>query len=82
MQIFIYCYITVHVSGVHRAHHQEYKKLYLQPLVQIVLSGERSRNHEPYYMGSLIPREYDLYQKLQIQFYVLLMMGAMDVRNM
>jgi len=25
---------------------------------------------------------YDLYQKLQLQFYVLLMMGAMDTRNM
>ena len=27
-------------------------------------------------------RWYDLYQKLQLQFYVLLMMGAMDTRNM
>jgi len=27
MQKFIYCYITLHVSGVHRAHHQEYIKL-------------------------------------------------------
>ena len=25
---------------------------------------------------------YDLYQRLQLQFYVLLMMGAMDARNM
>ena len=24
MQIFIYCKITLHVSGVHRTHHQEY----------------------------------------------------------
>ena len=31
---------------------------------------------------SLLPRYYDLYQRLQLQFYVLLMMGAMDVRNM
>ena len=27
-------------------------------------------------------RYYDLYQKLQLQFHVLLMMGAMDTRNM
>ena len=27
MHIFIYCYITLHVSGVHCAHHQEYIKL-------------------------------------------------------
>ena len=24
MQIFIYCRVTLHVSGVHRTHHQEY----------------------------------------------------------
>ena len=42
MQIFIYCYITLHDSGVHRVHHQEYTKLYLQPLVQIILSGEQA----------------------------------------
>ena len=24
MQVFIYCKITLHVSGVHRTHHQEY----------------------------------------------------------
>jgi len=49
MQIFIYCKITLHVSGVHLAHHQEYIKLY---------------------------------QRLQLQFYVLLMMGEVDARNM
>ena len=32
--------------------------------------------------GRLLLRSYDLYQKLQLQFYVLLMMGAMDTRNM
>ena len=42
MQIFIYCLITVHVSGVHRALHQEYIKLQLQPLVQVILSGEQT----------------------------------------
>jgi len=31
---------------------------------------------------SSLPRQYDLYQRLQIQLYVLLMMGAMGARNM
>jgi len=30
----------------------------------------------------LLLRHYDLYQKLQLQFYVLLIMGAIDTRNM
>ena len=32
--------------------------------------------------GRLLLRYYDPYQRLQLQFYVLLMMGAMDTRNM
>jgi len=32
--------------------------------------------------GRLLLRYYDQYQRLQLQFYVLLMMGAMDIRNM
>ena len=32
--------------------------------------------------GRLLLRYYDLYQWLQLQFYVLLMMCAMDTRNM
>jgi hypothetical protein len=32
--------------------------------------------------GRLLLRHYDLYQRLQLQFLVLLMMGAMDTRNM
>jgi len=35
-----------------------------------------------YVWGSLLPRQYYLYQRLQLQFYVLLTMGAMDARNM
>ena len=31
--------------------------------------------------GRLLLRYYDLNQRLQLQFYVLLMMGAMDTRN-
>ena len=38
MQVFIYCKITLHVSGVYRTHHQEYIKLQLQLLVQVILS--------------------------------------------
>jgi hypothetical protein len=32
--------------------------------------------------GRFLPRYYDLYQRLQLQFYALLMMGAMDIQNM
>jgi hypothetical protein len=32
--------------------------------------------------GRLLLRYYDLFQRLQLQFYVLLIMGAMDTRNM
>ena len=35
-----------------------------------------------YVGGTLLLRYYDLYQRLQLQFYVLLTMGAMDARNM
>jgi len=42
MQIFIYCKITLHISGVHRTHHQEYIKMQLQPLVPIMLSGKQA----------------------------------------
>jgi len=32
--------------------------------------------------GRLLHRYYDLYQKLHLEFYVFLMMGAMDTRSM
>ena len=41
MQVFIYCKITLHVSGVHRTLHQEYIKLELQPLVQVIISEQQ-----------------------------------------
>jgi hypothetical protein len=41
MQVFIYCKITLHVLGVHRTHHQEYVKLLLQPLVQVIVSEQQ-----------------------------------------
>ena len=36
MQVFIYCKITLHVSGVYRTHHQECIKLLLQLLVRAI----------------------------------------------
>ena len=36
MQVFIYCKITLHVSGVYRTHHQEYIKPQLQLLLQVM----------------------------------------------
>ena len=41
MQAFIYCKITLRVSGVYRAHHQEYIKLQLQLLVQVIVSEQQ-----------------------------------------
>ena len=36
---------SLHVSGVHRTHHQDYIKLQLQPLVQVIVSEQqRSSN--------------------------------------
>ena len=36
MQVFIYRKITLHVSGVHRTHYQEYIKMLLLLLVQVI----------------------------------------------
>ena len=44
MQVFIYCKITVHVSGVHRTHPQEYIKLQLQFFVLLMMSAMDTRN--------------------------------------
>ena len=41
MQVFIYCNFTLHVSGVHRTHHQEHIKRLLQPLVQVIVSEQQ-----------------------------------------
>jgi len=72
MQIFIYCKFTLHVSGVHRTHYQEYIKL---------LTAASGSGHSNSATTSLYCY-YDLYQRLQLQFYVLLIMGVMDTRNM
>ena len=55
--------------------------------VQIIQSGEQASSNVTkkslfrHVCACLLPRLYDLYQKLQLQFYVLLMMGVMDARN-
>ena len=41
MQVFIYYKITLHVSGVYRTHHQEYIKLQLQLLVQVLVPEQQ-----------------------------------------
>jgi len=42
MQVFIYCKITLYMFRVSIAnHHQENTKLYLQPLVQVMVSEQR-----------------------------------------
>ena len=41
MQVFIYCKITLHISGIHRTHHQVYIKLWLHPLVQVIVSEQQ-----------------------------------------
>ena len=57
-------------SGVHKK---------LQPLVQQQPSSNVANGHVG---GRLLLRYYHLYQRLQLQFYVFLMIGAMDTRNM
>ena len=81
MQVFIYCKITLHVSGVHRTHHQEYIKL--RRMFSICESG-KCRKFSPYVhcLHEVLVTKFDLYQKLQLQFDVHLMMGWMDTRNM
>ena len=41
MHVIIYYKITLHVSGVYRTHHQEYIKLWLQLLVQVIVSEQQ-----------------------------------------
>ena len=48
MQIFVYCKISLHVSGVHRTHHQEYIKLQRQPLVQVIVSEQQPSSNVAY----------------------------------
>jgi len=41
MQVFVYCRLTLHVAGVYRTHRQEYIKLSLQFLVQVIVSEQQ-----------------------------------------
>ena len=65
---------------------QQYAGIYL-PQIYSTCFGYLSNNLSPTWPkghvgGRLLLRYYDLYQRLQLHFYVLLMMGAMDTRNM
>ena len=48
----------------------------MQPLVQVTVSEQQLATLEEGFA-----RYYDLYQRLHLQFYVLLMVGAMDTQN-
>ena len=56
----------------------------MQSLVQVIVSEQQpsSKVANGHVGGRLLLRYYDLYQRLQLQFYVLLMMGALDTRSM
>ena len=45
MQQYVGIYLlqnhSLHVSGVHRTHHREYIKPWLQPLVQVIVSEQQ-----------------------------------------
>ena len=44
MQVFIYSKINLHVSGVHRTHHQEHQRLQFQFYVLLMMSAMNNRN--------------------------------------
>jgi len=70
------CLLPHPPSGIHEI---------TQPLVQVIISERQIRTLRSlfgYIGGRLSPRYYDMYQRLQLQFYVLLMMGAVDTRTM
>ena len=57
----------------------------MQPLVQVIVSDQQpsaSLAQLGHSGGKLLLWHYDLYQKLQLEFDVLLMIGALDTRNM
>jgi len=67
--IQIYCYKTLHVSGIFSAHHQEFSKVYSGCSILTLLGHGHQKNlHETYQC-----RMYNI---------ELLMMGREDVRNM
>ena len=56
----------------------------IAPIIRSTQNCSCSLWHRSYHLRSkqVLPRQYDLYQRLQLQFYVLLMMGVMDARIM
>ena len=64
--ILFYCNITLHVSGNVHTHHQEYIKLQLQPLVQVIyLCSYLTPTWSSWPRWSEVAaRSYDLYQRL------------------
>ena len=57
----------------------------MQPLVQVIVTEQQPSSDVAKFGhvgGGLLLRYYDPYQRLHLQFYVILMMGAMDTRNM
>ena len=76
MQVFIYCIITLHVSDVYRTHHQQTDDGCDRATTFL------GHGHLGHVGGRLLLRYCDLYQRMQLQFYVLLMMGAKDTQNM
>jgi len=60
MQIFIYCRVTLHVSGV------------TAPIIRITKNVAPSGHAG----GKYLYQYYDLYWRLRLQFLVILMMGA------
>ena len=69
MQIFIYCKITLHVSGV------------TAPIIRSIKNCIRSPRYRSYYLYRYSPptwsdRDCVPYRGLQEQFLILLMMGA------
>ena len=63
MQIFIYCKVTVHVSGV------------TAPIIRSIKNCTRSLRYRSYYLYCYSPHSWSE-RRLRVQFLILLMMGA------
>ena len=68
---------TLHVSGVH-----SHPSSGVNKTVTAASGTGHSNSFSPWPLATEDSCCYDLYQRLQLQFYVLLMTGAMDTRNM
>ena len=66
MQIFIYCKVTLHVSGV------------TAPIIRSTktVTATSGTGHNTGTATKQLYQYYDLYRRLRLQFLVLLMMGA------